>query len=66
MSSADAISHSIPSQGASRFGGDIETKMVALETAQHHLYAAGARNFLFVDLPPIERSPGVLRARKFI
>jgi hypothetical protein len=38
--------------------------MVALETAQQHLYAAGARNFLFINLPPIDRSPGVLRASK--
>ncbi|KAL8693978.1 MAG: hypothetical protein Q9218_001276 [Villophora microphyllina] len=26
----------------------------------HQLYAAGARNFLFMNVPPIDRSPGLL------
>jgi len=50
----------LTSYGAFRFGGDVDAKMLTLETAQQHLYAAGARNFLFIDLPPIDRSPGML------
>jgi len=46
------------------FGGDIQAKMLTLETAHQHLYAAGARNFLFINLPPIERSPSALSAKR--
>lgn len=31
--------------------------MPKLFELQEYLYNAGARNFLFIDLPPIERSP---------
>jgi len=31
--------------------------------SQELLYNAGARNFLFIDVPPIDRSPAVLRFR---
>ncbi|KAI4130282.1 MAG: hypothetical protein LQ338_001820 [Usnochroma carphineum] len=30
------------------------------ENLVHQLYAAGARNFLFLNVPPIDRSPGIL------
>ncbi|KAI4207919.1 MAG: hypothetical protein LQ346_000256 [Caloplaca aetnensis] len=30
------------------------------ESLVHQLYAAGARNFLFMNVPPIDRSPGML------
>ncbi|KAL8930353.1 MAG: hypothetical protein Q9172_000062 [Xanthocarpia lactea] len=30
------------------------------ENLVHQLYAAGARNFLFMNVPPIDRSPGML------
>jgi len=38
--------------------------MVTLFSAQEQLYEAGARNFLFVNLPPIERSPGCVKAAR--
>ncbi|KIJ59860.1 carbohydrate esterase family 16 protein [Hydnomerulius pinastri MD-312] len=35
----------------------------ALFVAQEKLYQAGARNFLFVDVPPIKRSPAGLKSK---
>ncbi|KAL8937436.1 MAG: hypothetical protein Q9216_004424 [Gyalolechia sp. 2 TL-2023] len=34
------------------------------ENLVHELYAAGARNFLFLNVPPIDRSPGMLARDK--
>ncbi|KAI4105515.1 MAG: hypothetical protein LQ339_003357 [Xanthoria mediterranea] len=34
------------------------------ENLVHQLYAAGARNFLFLNVPPIDRSPGTLARDK--
>jgi hypothetical protein len=34
--------------------------MEALKGAHQRLFDAGARNFLFINLPPVERSPGML------
>ena len=65
VSFIDTFTNNLTSQEASRFGGDIDTKLMELETAHQHLYAAGARNFLFIDLPPIQRSPGTQRASEF-
>jgi len=42
------------------FKCDVQDKMLALLNAWEHLYNAGARNFLFVDLPPMHRSPSAL------
>ncbi|KAG5728039.1 Thermolabile hemolysin [Termitomyces sp. T112] len=38
--------------------------MTRLFKLQEELYGAGARNFLFVDVPPIDRSPAVPKGRK--
>lgn len=38
--------------------------MATLFAAQAELYEAGARNFLFITVPPMERSPGVIGAGK--
>ncbi|KAF7968233.1 hypothetical protein HWV62_31559 [Athelia sp. TMB] len=38
--------------------GDFTSNMVKLFSAQEELYKAGARNFLFIDVPPVGRSPG--------
>jgi phospholipase/lecithinase/hemolysin len=35
--------------------------METLKGAHKRLFDAGARNFLFINLPPIERSPGMLK-----
>jgi len=43
-----------------RSGGNISSKMEILKGAQKCLFDSGARNFLFINLPPIERSPGML------
>ncbi|TFY83058.1 hypothetical protein EWM64_g954 [Hericium alpestre] len=37
--------------------GEIAGILATLFAAQEQLYGAGARNFLFVDVPPIHRSP---------
>lgn len=34
-----------------------DTTIMALFEVQDKLYKTGARNFLFIDVPPIERSP---------
>ncbi|KAI0054146.1 carbohydrate esterase family 16 protein [Auriscalpium vulgare] len=39
----------------------VQKAMEKLFAAQEELYVTGARNFLFVDLPPIDRSPAVPR-----
>jgi hypothetical protein len=36
---------------------EIAPKIATLFAAQDMLYAAGARNFLFIDLPPMYLSP---------
>jgi hypothetical protein len=43
-----------------RWGGSVDAKMKMLMAAQKRLFDAGARNFLFINLPPVERSPGLL------
>ena len=40
------------------FGGDFNKNMSDIFTAQEELYNAGARNFMFVDVPPMDRCPG--------
>ncbi|EIW87468.1 hypothetical protein CONPUDRAFT_134360 [Coniophora puteana RWD-64-598 SS2] len=39
------------------WGGDYEEPMTRLFEYQEDLYAAGARNFLFIDVPPMHRAP---------
>jgi phospholipase/lecithinase/hemolysin len=46
------------------FGPNIDEKMTAIFVGQEQLYKAGARNFLFVNLPPIDRSPGAMKAER--
>lgn len=44
-----------------RYGGDepyIRSKLDILFEQQAALYNAGARNFLFIDVPPIHMCPG--------
>lgn len=36
--------------------------MAKLYNLQEELYSAGARNFLFIDVPPIARSPAGLQS----
>lgn len=36
---------------------DPSQTMLELFNAQEELFNAGARNFLFIDIPPISRSP---------
>jgi hypothetical protein len=40
----------------------ISAMVASLLAAQEELYAAGARNFMFIDLPPIHRSPAGMHA----
>lgn len=40
-----------------RWTKDFEGRMKLLFSLQEDLYNAGARNFLFIDVPPINRSP---------
>jgi hypothetical protein len=40
-----------------RYGDDHAKNMEKLFSLQDALYEAGARNFLFIDVPPIHRSP---------
>ncbi|KAF8319339.1 hypothetical protein DL93DRAFT_2053618, partial [Clavulina sp. PMI_390] len=47
---------------ASSFGEDISSLITELLKAADSVYDAGARNFMFIDVPPIERAP-VLAAR---
>jgi hypothetical protein len=42
-------------------GCDHGDNLAAFFAAQELLYEAGGRNFLFIDVPPIHRSPGVRR-----
>jgi len=39
---------------------DYTRTMAALLTLQEALYAHGARNFLFIDVPPVDRSPAAI------
>ena len=48
-----------------RFNPDIDKKMETLFLAQEKLYEAGARNFLFTTVPPMERSPGAIKKSKY-
>jgi hypothetical protein len=40
-----------------RHDTDVSRRHDQLFTLQQELYTAGARNFLFIDVPPIDRSP---------
>lgn len=39
-----------------------DESIMALFEVQDELYKTGARNFLFIDVPPIERSPAGMLA----
>ncbi|KAJ7694813.1 hypothetical protein B0H17DRAFT_931326 [Mycena rosella] len=45
------------------WGSDHTDNLEKLFEAQEILYETGARNFLFVNIPPIDRAPGKLRPR---
>ncbi len=40
-----------------RYGSDFSKPMEDLLELHEELYEAGARSFLFIDVPPIDRSP---------
>lgn len=49
-------------QSFSRLAPDVAMVTQLLGTLfelQEQLYAVGARNFLFIDLPPMNRTPGM-------
>lgn len=39
------------------YSGDHDKSMETLFNSQEELYTAGARNFMFIDVPPIHLSP---------
>jgi phospholipase/lecithinase/hemolysin len=39
-------------------GLDVKNQLETLDTVAESLYDAGARNFLFINIPPLDRSPG--------
>lgn len=45
---------------ACRYTSNPSHPLEVLFKAQEDLYQVGARNFLFIDVPPIDRSPAVL------
>lgn len=44
---------------------DYDGILTTLFLAQEELYKAGARNFLFIDVPPIGRAPGSIAGKLF-
>ncbi|EIW76483.1 carbohydrate esterase family 16 protein [Coniophora puteana RWD-64-598 SS2] len=44
------------------YGGEFNTQIDTLMQLQETLYTSGARNFLFIDVPPMERSPAASAA----
>ncbi len=40
-----------------RFSKAHDVSIDKLFTAQEELYVTGARNFLFIDVPPVQRTP---------
>ncbi|KZP09944.1 carbohydrate esterase family 16 protein [Athelia psychrophila] len=46
------------------YGGDFNDNMLLIFEAQQELYDAGARIFMFVDVPPMERCPGSAKKLK--
>jgi len=47
------------------YPGEIRSVMTQLFTVQERLYDAGARNFMFIDIPPIDRSPACTKLTMF-
>ncbi|KAF9053764.1 hypothetical protein BDZ89DRAFT_293474 [Hymenopellis radicata] len=45
------------------FSKDHDASINKLFTAQEELYETGARNFLFIDVPPVQRTPAVRKER---